>query len=135
MSTKPGDTDRRNDNSAPSSDIMRGSQVQTLKNLQQLKSSTSEAQLQSLKPESDGEMGRVGDGTAASSPSSKTNKFQIRNTSADGQGSKRGVAPAKAVVGAPSNYDKIKQLREIKSKDKGLRKLYMAPEPVCRTML
>lgn len=134
MSTKTGESERREGTSAPSSDMMRGSQVQTLKNLQQLKSSNSEAQLQPVKPDSEQELGKNGDSTAVSSPSAKANKFQIRNTSADGQASKRGNpgAPgAKPQVGVPSNYDKIKQLREVKNKDKGLKKLYLAPEPVC----
>src|SRR3990167_3440613 len=132
MNGKHADQDKKDTTSAPSSDMMRGSQVQTLKNLQQLKSSNSEVQLLPAKPDSESELGKTGDITAGTSPTGKTNKFQIRNTSADGQTSKRGsgVAP-KPGAGIPSNYDKVKQLREIKGTDKGLRKLYLAPEPVC----
>lgn len=37
----------------------------------------------------------------------------------------------KFTIGAPSNYDKIKSIRELKNKDKGLTKMVQPPEPVC----
>lgn len=68
-------------------------------------------------------------------------KEMNRNTSAETddtktnsqQGSRR--VSNKFQIGAPSNYDKIKSMREQKVKDKNVTKLHQPPDPVCRIKL
>lgn len=70
-------------------------------------------------------------------------KEMNRNTSADTEDTKRDPNSQqgsrrisnKFQIGAPSNYDKIKSLREQKVKDKNVTKLFQAPDPVCRVSL
>lgn len=70
-------------------------------------------------------------------PSVSVKELANRNTSADTDatkgesqsGARRGSN--KFQIGAPSNYDKIKSLREQKVKDKNVTKLLQAPDPAC----
>lgn len=107
--------------------MMRSSVVKTVKQLQQMKSTPSESALLTdskgiiINKGGDGEDGKKGN----------------RNSSAETEATKPKVHPEsqgtnrknKFQIGVPSNYDKMKSIRELKSKDKGVTKLYQAPDP------
>lgn len=121
----------------PDKEIMQANVVKTVKQLQQMKYAlvirTAPLDSNIFADSSSGV------GNAKLTPSFSAKDMNNRNTSADtddtksdpnSQNGNRRVSN-KFQIGAPSNYDKIKSMREQKVKDKNVTKLYQSPDPVC----